>query len=119
MRQLRVEQLSILIHEVYTRRARVVPRKHGMADLILALKEADIKSEAIPVHMHQVHIEKQQLKYNNETPTVMVHVGKINKTTTLTLPNEEDWRQAISENHDIGYIKRILSSPEETLIDPK
>ena len=49
----------------------------------------------------------------------MVHAGQINKTTTVPLPNEEDWRQATSEDRDIGYIKRILSIPEETPIDPK
>ena len=93
--------------------------KNGMADLILELKKAEIKSEAIQVHMHQGHIETQQLKDNNETPTVMVHEGYIKKTTTLPLPNEEEWRQATSEDHDLGCIKRVLYSPEETPIDPK
>ena len=36
----RVEQLSSLQHEVTMRRARVVPGKHGMTDLTLALKDA-------------------------------------------------------------------------------
>ena len=49
----------------------------------------------------------------------MVHVVHINKTTTLTLPTEEEWRQAKSEDHDMGYIKSILSSTEETPIEPK
>ena len=49
----------------------------------------------------------------------MVHKVKINKTTTLTLHTEEEWNQATSEDHDLGYIKRILSSLEETPIDPK
>ena len=69
--------------------------------------------------MHHGHTETQHLKYNNETPTVMVHAVQINKTTTLPLPTEEEWRQATSKVHDLGYIKRILSSPEETRIDPK
>ena len=69
--------------------------------------------------MHHGHTETQHLKYNNETPTVMVHAVQINKTTTLPLPTEEEWRQATSKGHDLGYIKRILSSPEETRIDPK
>ena len=47
------------------RRARVVPGKHGMAALMLSQKEAEIKAEAIPVHMHQGHTETQQLKDNN------------------------------------------------------
>ena len=51
------------------------------------------------------------MKYNNETPTYMVHAGQINETTTLPLPTEEDWKQATSEENDIGYIRRILSSP--------
>ena len=69
--------------------------------------------------MHQGQIETQKMKYNNETPTVMVNAGQINKTTTMPLTTEEDWSQAKSEDHDLGYIKRILSSPEETPIDPK
>ena len=47
----------------------------------------------------------------------MVHAGKINKTKTLPLPTEEEWRQATSEDRDLGYIKKILSSPDETPID--
>ena len=49
----------------------------------------------------------------------MVHADQINKTTTLHLPTEEEWMQATSEDHDLGYIKRVLSSPEDTPIDPK
>ena len=49
----------------------------------------------------------------------MLHAGQINKTTTLPLPTEGEWRKAISEDNDIGYIKRILSIPEEAPIDPK
>ena len=69
--------------------------------------------------MHQGHTETQYLKYKNETPTLMVHTVYINKTTKLPLPTEEDWRQDTLEDHDLGYIKRILSRPEETPIDPK
>ena len=54
-----------------------------------------------------------------EKTTVMVHAVHINKTTTLPLPNEEEWSQDTSEDHDIVYINSILSSPEETPIDPK
>ena len=68
------------------RRERVVPGKHGMEALMLAIKEAEINAEAVPVHMHQGNTETQQLKDNNETPTGMVHAGLINKTTTLPLP---------------------------------
>ena len=59
------------------------------------------------------------MKDNNEKSTVMVYVGQINKTTTLTLPNGEEGRQATSEYHYLGYIKMILSSPEDTPIEPK
>ena len=69
--------------------------------------------------MHKGHTETKKLKNNNETPTVIVHAGQINKTTTLPLPTDEYWMQATSEDHDIGYIKRILSSPDDTPIDPK
>ena len=101
------------------RRARFVPGKHGMSALVLALKEAEIKAEYIRVHMYQVHAETKHLKDNNETSIVMVHARNINKTTTLPLPTEEEWMQATSEDHDLGYIKRMLSSLEETPIDTK
>ena len=62
LRQKIVEQMSILRHKVAMRWARGVPGKHGMADLILTLKEEEIKAEAIPVHMHQGHKESQHPK---------------------------------------------------------
>ena len=61
----------------------------------------------------------KQLKDKCEIPTATVHVGQINKTTTLSLPTEEYWSKATTEDHDIRYIKRNLSSPEETQIKPK
>ena len=97
----------------------VVPGKHGIPYLMIELKEVKINSEAIPVQMQQVHTETQQMKNINETPTVMVNAYQINETTTLHLPPEEESRQATSEYHDLGYIKRILSSPEEKPIEPK
>ena len=36
------------------RQANMVPGKHGMESLMLALKEAVIKAETILVHMYQV-----------------------------------------------------------------
>ena len=42
----------------------------------------------------------------------MVHVRNINENETLCLPIEEEWRQATSEYHDLGYIKNILSGLE-------
>ena len=96
MRQLRVEHISILWQEVAMKHSRVLPRKHGMSALMLALKEAEVKEEAIPVQINQGNKETQQLKDNNKTHTVMVHTGYINKTTTLPLPIEEKWRQATS-----------------------
>ena len=61
------------------RRSIVLTGKHGMAALILELKEAGENEEAIPVHMHQEKTEIQQLIDNNETTTVMVHAGQIKK----------------------------------------
>ena len=66
----------------------VVPVKNVMAALMLSQKEAEIKAEAIPVHMHQGHTETQHLKYNKEESIVMVHAVHINKTTPLPLPTE-------------------------------
>ena len=65
---------------------RVVIGKHGMASLMLALKQTEIKAEDIPVHIHQGQTATQQLKEKDETPTVMVHVVYINEITTLCLP---------------------------------
>ena len=65
----------------------------------------------------QTDCKKKQLKDKGAIPTGMVHVGHIKKTTTPTLPTNKEWRQATSEDHDIRYIKRILSSLEETPID--
>ena len=57
------------------RQAIVVTRKYVMSALMLALKDTEIKEEAIPLHRHQGHTETQHLKDNNETPTVMVYAG--------------------------------------------
>ena len=93
--------------------------KNGISSLMIELKEVEIKADAIPVHMKHGQTETKNLKDKGEIPTGTVHVGKINKTTTLPLPTEESWSQDTSEDHDLGYIKRILSSPEETTIYPK
>ena len=85
-----MEQVSSLRQEVAMRRAGLVPGKHGMAALILSLKESQIKSEAIPVNMHQGHTESQQQKDKKETPTLMVYMGQINEITTPPLPTEEE-----------------------------
>ena len=47
-----MEHLSIMRHEVSMRRSIVLTGKHGMAALILELKEAGGNEEAILVHMH-------------------------------------------------------------------
>ena len=60
--------------------------KKGMPALMLALKEAEIKAEDIPVQIDDGNTETPQMKYNNETPIVMVNEVQINKTTTLPLP---------------------------------
>ena len=78
LRQHRVEQLSSLRHEVSLRRARVVPGKNVMAALIIALKEEEIKAEAIPVHMHHRQTAIKNLKYMGGKPPVVVNVVHIN-----------------------------------------
>ena len=55
--------MSILTNDAAMIRARAVLRKCGISALILALKEAKIKPETIPVHMHQGQTSTQQLKY--------------------------------------------------------
>ena len=75
--------MSILQHEVDIRREIVVPGKYDMSALILALTEVKIKAEDIPVRTHQGKTATKQLKDNGDIPTVMVHAGHINKTTTL------------------------------------
>ena len=39
------------------RKARVVPEKNGISSLMLVKKEAEIKTEAIPVQMHKGNTE--------------------------------------------------------------
>ena len=68
IRQYIVEQLSIMKHEVAMLRERVVPRKQGTAALMLELKEAEKKAEAIPLHMNEGHTEKQQPKIIMKPP---------------------------------------------------
>ena len=63
---------------------------------MLALKEEEIKAEAILAHMKHGQTAKKQLKNKGEITTGTVHAGQINKTTTLTIPTEEEWRQAKS-----------------------
>ena len=69
--------------------------------------------------MYQGKTAKEQLKYKDETPIVMVQAGHINETITLCLPTDEYLSRDTSEDNDLGYIKNILYGPEETLIDPK
>ena len=68
--------------------------------------------------MHHTQTAKKWLKDKCEKPTVMVHAEYINKIKTLPLPTEEHWMQDTSEDHDIGYTKKILSSPYVTTIYP-
>ena len=67
------------------RQARGLTRKHGMVALMIPLKEAEIKAEAIPVHMKKGQTETKNLKYKGEIPTGTVYMGQINKTTKLFL----------------------------------
>ena len=69
--------------------------------------------------MHHSYTTTKQLKCNGEIPTGILNAGQINKTTTLPLPTEEEWRKDASYHPDIGYINIILSSLEETHIEPK
>ena len=87
--QNRLEQLSSLRHELATRWEILMPGKYGMASLMLALNEAETRTEAIPVHMNQGHNVTKHMKYRCETPTLLVHVGNIDETTTLYIPTEE------------------------------
>ena len=63
-----------------------MPEKHGIAALVLALKEAEIKTEAIQSHIHQGKTSTKQRKDKVERSTVMLFSGQINETTTLYLP---------------------------------
>ena len=72
----------------------VVHEKHGLSAQILALKEAQIKKYAIPVHMHHKQTTIKQLKDKVEITAGEVHEVYINKTKTLPLPIEEEWSKA-------------------------
>ena len=101
------------------RGARVLTGKNGVAALMLALKEADIKVEAIPVHMHLGQTAAKQKNNKGVKNIVMVYAGHTNETTTLFLPTEEECGRTTSEDHDLGYIKSILSGPEGEMVYPK
>ena len=75
-------------------------------------KRGGNKAESIPVHMRQGQTATKNMKDKGEIITVTVHAVQINKTKTLFLPTEEDWRQATSEDHDLICINRIVSSPD-------
>ena len=75
--------------------------------------------EDILVHMHQCQTTRKQLKYKGETTTAMVLVVNINDTTTLCISKVEERRQATLEDHDIRYIKSILSGLDKTPVDTK
>ena len=75
---------------------RVVSIKQGMEAIILALNEAEIRAEDRPEHTNQVQTATKHLKDTGEKNTVMVNSGHINKTTTLFITKEEEWRQATS-----------------------
>ena len=63
--------------------SRVVPGKHVMAAFVLSLKEAEIKTEAIPVHMHQRQTATKHLKDEGEITPVMVHAVHIKNCNTM------------------------------------
>ena len=44
-----------------------------MSALMLAINDAEIKEEAIPLHMHHRQTETKQLKDKGDIATVMVH----------------------------------------------
>ena len=73
MRQNRVKHLSNLLQEVHMRHAKVVPGKHVMLALVLALKKVEIKAEDIPVHMHHKQTAKKKMKDKGIISTVMVY----------------------------------------------
>ena len=56
---------------------------------MLALEEAEIKAEAIPINMHQGKTAKKKIIDKGKKPTVIVHVGRVNETTTLCITTEE------------------------------
>ena len=61
--------------------ARVVFVKNDLEDLMMALMNAEVKAEDIPLHIHQGHTKNKE--YKCEKTMVVVNSGHINKTTTL------------------------------------
>ena len=66
--------------------------------------------------MHQGQTATKKLKDKGETPMVLLYAGQINETTTLFIPTEEERSQATAEDHDLRFLKRVLSGMEETPI---
>ena len=54
--------MSSVWYEVAMIQETLVPGKHDMVALMLALKEAEIKVGDIPLHMHHVHNATTKLK---------------------------------------------------------
>ena len=54
--------------------------------------------EAIPVNIHHKHTATNQMKDQGDILTGILHAGQINKTTTLPIITEEEWRQDTSED---------------------
>ena len=67
-----MEHLSIMRHKSDMRQAREFPGKYGMASLMQALKEAEIKAGYIPFNMNQRQTATKQLKHKGGITTVMV-----------------------------------------------
>ena len=73
--------------------------------------------EYITVHITSGQNTTKQPTGKGETRMVMVNQGQKNETTTLCIPTEEQWRKSTAEDHDLRYIKSILSGMEGKPID--
>ena len=71
----RVDNLESLRKEVKMIWTRVVTRKHGMEDLMLVLKYAEIKVESIPAHIHQGQAATKYQEERGEKTILVVHLG--------------------------------------------
>ncbi len=78
-------------------RARTTPGKHGLAALLTAMRQAEIRAAA---------------EYD-DPDRILAFVGEVNELTTVPLPTEERWREETANDPDLATIATALTTGEE------
>ena len=89
-----------------------------MVDLMLELNDAEVKSEAIQLHMHQDNTAKKEQGENIENLVAVVRAGYLNKNTSLCLPTQEDFIQATAEDKYLITLRGFYLFPSKNIQTP-